>query len=136
MRQVGQEIENDGDVQMLKLLNFEAKYFVTGRVQFFLEFIGGPFGIKFFKKTFNVLLNVSLFVTVTVLFFLDVLHVLLFLALLLPVELVIYVTCRRCHVQLRLHLLNDSLFNIIVCYIVHFGVESEVFGDNTGSYLY
>jgi len=107
--QVRKVIKQTSNVKVLQLGNSQAKYFVTHGIQNFANFVFTCFRFEIVQQVLHKNFDVRLFVTVTVLFFLNILHSGVFDALLFPIELVVNIACcysygqlSVCHLYYRL----------------------------------
>lgn len=129
-RQVWKVVKQTSNVKVLELGNGQTKYFVTDGIQNFANFVFARFWFEIVKQVLHKNFNVCLFVTVTVLFFLYILHPGIFDALLLPVKLVVDIASCNSDWQLRVRHFYDWLQNSLIGDSCQMGVLLKVLGDN------
>ena len=125
--QVRKVLKDHRDVEVLQLTDGQRENLVAGGIKLFLKLVSCLLGVEFFEEALNVLLEVRLLVTVSMLLLLNVFHVLLSLALFLPVEFLVDVARSVSDLKLATGRLDNLLLDIFVCNAVKLGVQSEVF---------
>lgn len=128
--QVRKVIKQTSNVKVLQLGDCQTKYFVTDSIQNFANLVFTCFGFEIVKQVLHKNFNVCLFVTVTVLFFLDVFHSGVFNTLLLPIELMVNIASRDCYRQLCVCHLYNRLQNSLISDACQMRILLEVLSNN------
>lgn len=132
VRKIGQTLEQGLDVEVLELLDDQAKHIILGGLQLLDNLLLSSFiqllvrARKALEQFLNMAFNVGLLETAAVQLFLDVLE--FFHALFLPVELVVDVVCRRRDWQITVCQFNNLLCYLRIVHTLQFWELMEVQG--------